>query len=264
MILEVNNGISNETTAYYVLGVEMGIINPKKYTLETFEMDERNTFKHLYREYSSFNVSRPLSYQDWLIQNNFGILTDTQESLLKPKFTRRDSADNSKLFINAVRKGDILISGESRGGLLGHAALMTTDYWVLEMRGGSKWAKGIPDNNRELAKDKWFEKYSSDWVKVYRCPYQDLARDAAVWADRAYRNPTGGSEKTVHITYYLTDDLWEIDPSYDSKLVIQAFYFGTGKHKVVKDLSKIDHVIFPINIPKYFHRKYKLNLVDEF
>ncbi|KAF9415340.1 hypothetical protein HW555_007003 [Spodoptera exigua] len=193
--LEPTNVISNETTALYNVGIQMGIINPEKYTLESFSQHERDIFKDVYQEYLARNESLPLNYQDWLIVNNYGILLDTRRGI---------------------------------GGLLGHSAIMTTDNWVLEMPGGKGWNNGIPNNNRQIQKDKWFNEHASEWTTVYRCKDSAVAKQAATWADHKYYNPSGGIKKTVHVTYRLTTDFKTISPSYCSKLVVQAYYYGTA------------------------------------
>ncbi|XP_028028442.1 uncharacterized protein LOC114241716 [Bombyx mandarina] len=236
----------------------MGIINSEKYSLESFGKDERDIFRDIYKEYRSLNGSEPINYHDWLVMNNFGILSDTQESLFQRKMSKRSTVDNKREFINTVKKGDILITGRGVGGLIGHAAIMTSDYWVLEMPGGDGWELGIPDNNRQVPKDQWFDMHASDWTTVYRCTDAEAAVMAARWADRTYYNPSGGEKKVKHITYQLTTDIWSTNPSYCSKLVIQAYYFGTGSKSVIKDLSLIGRLIVPSTIPSYFLRPYGL------
>ncbi|XP_045520030.1 uncharacterized 30.3 kDa protein-like [Pieris brassicae] len=254
-----DNEFSNETVyRAYQTGVDVGIINTEKYPFLTFQSDERNIFRGLFREYTSLNASEPINYEEWLIMNNFGILPDTQESLFERKIAKRSTADNKRRFVNTVRKGDILITGRGVGGLIGHAAIMTTDYWVLEMPGGRGWQNGIKDNNRQISKHAWFDVHSSDWTTVYRNRDASVAHAAALWADHNYYNPSGGAKKTIHVTYKITTDIKSKNPSYCSKLVIQAYYFGTGKRKVISNLSVSGRVIVPTNIPIYFMHPYTL------
>ncbi|XP_022828894.1 uncharacterized protein LOC111358186 [Spodoptera litura] len=254
--LEPTNLISNETTALYSVGVHVGIINPETYSLESFAEHEKDIFKDVYQEYLAYNDSLPLNYQDWLIMNNYGILPDTQESLYQRKIAKRSTADNKRRFMSVVKKGDILITGRGIGGLLGHSAIMTTDNWVLEMPGGKGWNNGIPNNNRQIQKDKWFNQHASDWTTVYRCKDSAVAKQAATWADHRYYNPSGGSTKTVHVTYKLTTNFKSISPSYCSKLVVQAYYYGTGKKAVIK--NPFNKIIIPTTIPSYFLSPYGL------
>lgn len=249
-----NNETSNKT---YQVGVDLGIINPGKYPFSSFQRDEQNVFKDLYNEYISLNSSLPINYEDWLVLNNFGVLSDTQESMLQRKISKRSTADNKREFFNTVRKGDILVSsGGGSIGLIGHAAIMTSDYWVLEMPGTKQ---SLEDNNRQVPKDKWFDEHASDWTTVYRCPDNSIARKAAGWADTHYYDASGGEKKTIHIRYSLFTDIWSINPSYCSKLVIQAYYYGTGSAKVITDLSIVGKAnIVPSLIPSYFLSPYKL------
>nr|XP_021182739.2 uncharacterized 30.3 kDa protein [Helicoverpa armigera] len=260
--LEANDAVSNQTATAYSAGVRMGIINPEKYSLRTFEQHERDIFKDTYREYLSLNSNQTISYQDWLLMNNYGILFDTQESMFQRKISKRSTADNKRRFVNTVRKGDILITGRGSGGLLGHAAIMTTDTWVLEMPGGKGWQNGIPDNNRQITKHKWFDIHASDWTTVYRCPDAGIASQAARWADRKYYNPNEGSTKTIHITYALTTNFQTTNPSYCSKLVLQAYYYGTGSNKVIRNPGNA--IIVPTSIPTYFLRPYWLTNKGKF
>lgn len=70
--------VYNQTAVLYSVGVYMGINNLEKYLFESFERNERNIFKDLYKEYISLNVSRPINYEEWLVMNNFWILPDTR------------------------------------------------------------------------------------------------------------------------------------------------------------------------------------------
>ncbi|CAK1551609.1 unnamed protein product [Leptosia nina] len=255
---EGNNEFSNSTIhKAYQTGVELGIIDIEKYPFQTFQSDERNIFRDVFREYTSLNGSEPINYQEWLIMNNFGILVDTQESLFARKIAKRSTADNKRRFVNTVRKGDILITGRGIGGLIGHAAIMTTDYWVLEMPGGRGWNTGLKNNNRQISKHAWFDQHRSDWTTVYRNRDRAVAQQAAVWADHNYYNPRGGAKKTIHVTYRITTDIRSKNPSYCSKLVIQAYYFGTKK-KVIRGLDISGRIIIPTNIPIYFKHPFTL------
>lgn len=259
-----NDAVSNQTATAYNVGVHMGIINPEKYSLESFERDERNIFKDLYQEYKSLNGSEPINYQEWLIMNNYGILSDTQESLFQRKIVKRSTADNKRRFVNTVRKGDILISaGPGIGGFVGHAAIMTSDKWVLEMPGGDGYVSGIPDNNRQVLKDQWFEEHKTDWTTVYRNRDSSVAVQAARWADRHYYDANGSATKTIHVTYKIFPTAFRsFNPSYCSKLVLQAFYYGTGSKAVIRDPKNT--AIIPNTIPTYFLAPYTLMNMGKF
>lgn len=242
----------------YEDAVNEGIIDQRKYSFETFERDERNIFRDIYNEYQALKNTEMMSYTEWLVMNNFGILPDTKLSLFEGKTVERNNTDNKSMFMATVKKGDILITKRSSRGLIGHTAIMTTDYWVLEMPGGSGWANGIPDNNQQIGKDAWFDLHAADWTTVYRCPDRVAADWAAQWADHTYYSPTDGATKVKHITYKLTNDIVSINPSYNSKLVIHAYYFGTGSEQIVKELSAIKSPIAPVSIPSYFLSPFKL------
>lgn len=269
MISDVNDAALNETIAAYSFGVYMGIINPNKYTLESFKIDEVNIFNILYKEYiSSIDSSKikPLIYRDWLVLNNFGILPDTQESVVEKKTAMRSTDANKRRFLKLVKKGDILITGRGMvGWFVGHAAIMTSDNMVLEMAGGvGCWKNGIISNNRQIAKDKWYDEHAVDWTTVYRCADEAVAREAATWANLTFYNSADEIMKSKHITYAITTDVWKVNPSYCSKLVIHAYYYGTGKRNVIKELTMLGKLIVPTVIPWYFQSPYKLENKGKF
>lgn len=187
-----------------------------------------------------------------------------------------DIVKSRTAFLNVVRKGDILISNSgSFGGYVnsfgghvgsfigfGHAAMMATDEFVLEMPGGKYQLSMLSNNNRLISKQKWYDDQNSYWITVYRCPDADAANSAANWAYRNYYNSTGGATKTIKITYQISSDVWSTNPSYCSKLVLQAYHFGTGTKYVIKDmLMGINRFIHPNRIPFYFTNDYALKKI---
>ncbi|XP_047023452.1 uncharacterized 30.3 kDa protein-like [Helicoverpa zea] len=258
---EQNNMISNETAIYYSEGVRMGIINPEKYSLQSFEQHEREMFKDTYRDFISLNGTQAISYQEWLILNNYGILYDTQESVLEKKTSTRSTV-NKDLFVKNIQKGDILITTKFNNGFIGHVAIMATDDHAIELPGGLTWMLGIADNNRVISKDAWFNDYGSGWTTVYRCPDKAVADSAAEWAYLHYYNPLGLAEKTIHTLYRLNFDFESTNPSYCSKLVLQAFVFSN--RPIIHKLHRYGFVIPPIQVPGYFEPPYKLKIVGKF
>ncbi|XP_028179008.1 uncharacterized protein LOC114366347 [Ostrinia furnacalis] len=252
---------SSPTNEVYQIGIDLGIINPEKYPLEAFEHDDQNVFKDLYKEYLSLYDDQ-IDYEEWLIMNNFGILPDTQESLLEKK-SNVTRSNNKQKFLNTVRTGDILITGNGIGGLVGHAAIMTTDNWVVEMPGGKGWQNGITSNNRRISKSAWYEVFKAGWTNVYRCRNNAAAKEAASWATRRYFNSKGGNTKNVHITYKITTNTAVVNTSYCSKLVVQAYHYGTGSRKVI-DTSKLNKIIVPTTVPSYFLSGYTLRNIGKF
>ncbi|KAH9636685.1 hypothetical protein HF086_003233 [Spodoptera exigua] len=263
-----NATISNETLAVYKFGVNAGIIDPNKYPLESFAQHHRDIFRIAYEDFLALydDQDEPTSYQEWLVINNYGIMPDTQESLFMKKDIARCllNCDDyyRKQFLQTVKTGDILISGKSRGGFMGHAALMVTDYWVIEMRGGKNWKRGIENNNRQLSKQDWYRKNKSKWTVVYRCPDKKAAERAALWADRNYFNPHGGQYKSIHVNYKITTDFSCKNPSYSPKMVLQSYYYTSPG--MIRDPYKYGAVIVPTSIPAYFMEPYTLQKIGKY
>uniref|UniRef100_A0A2A4JTB1 Uncharacterized protein n=1 Tax=Heliothis virescens TaxID=7102 RepID=A0A2A4JTB1_HELVI len=239
----------------------MGIINPEKYSLQSFEQHEREVFKDTYRDYISMNLTQPISYQEWLVMNNYGILFGTQESVLEKKTSTR-SKPNKGIFVNSIIKGDILINKKFKTGLIGHIAIMADDNYAIELPGGKGWFLGIADNNRLVSKDVWFDEYGSGWTTVYRCPYKEVADSASDWAYRHYYNPSGGNIKTIHTRYKINLDFQSTNPSYCSKLVVQAFFYNDRPVISQADIRRL--VISPIRVPSYFKPPYNLVVVGKY
>lgn len=238
----------------------MGIIDPEKYSFKSFEKDQP-TFKKLYKDFVLGMGSEQMNYHQWLEMNNYGLLSDTKESILDKTSSLR-SAYSKRKFLRTVNTGDILISSRSHSGLVGHAAIMVTDYWILEMAGGRNWKKGIKSNNRQISKDEWYDENCDETITVYRVPDSEKAQQAAVWVDRNYFNPIGGQDKDIHITYKLSEDFKSMDHSYSSKLVLHAYYYGTNR--VIKSSVARKGIIAPTKIPDFFKPRYELERIKKF
>lgn len=175
--------------------------------------------------------------------------------------------DSKFLLANIVEPGDILICTTEGGsssivaGNVGHAVIIVTDNNVLEMVGGNSIVNSLESNNRIISVEDWCNIRSKDTIALYRCPDREAAYSAADWAYRNYYNNTDGQAKTVHVNYNITPDIFSTNQSYGSKLVLQAYYFGTGTKSIINPF-KIVHpfnlVVVPNNIPDYFNSQYEL------
>ncbi|XP_026326749.1 uncharacterized protein LOC113235303 [Hyposmocoma kahamanoa] len=246
----------------------------KLYPLSAFVIDEPK-FKKLYLEYVNLS-DKPIKYLEWLIKNNFGILQDTHFSIMQRALHELKRPGNKNKFINIVRRGDILLTnGDNSMGLIGLAAIMVTDNFVLEMPGHEKnktkmLYRGI-SNNRRIMKQIWFDKYRHHWINIYRYPDSAVADAAARWAYRNYYNPTGGSVKTIHtkhVTYKISTNFTSTNYSYCSKLVLQAYHYGNPEKNVIDTRTLIPLfpfdilvAIVPNKIPSYFTNKYALQRI---
>nr|XP_021182737.2 uncharacterized 30.3 kDa protein [Helicoverpa armigera] len=252
---------SNKSNNYFNIAVHLGIIDPSKHCTNLF-LRQEDLFKTTLRLYNKLNGIKPVNYAEWLLLNNYGVLHDNQMSVLLPKMHRLSSESSKKKFVESVRKGDILITGDDTGSpWIGHSALMATNKYVIDMPGGPGASDGIEDNNRRLTAAAWYDKFSSSDTTVYRCSNKTVVKNAADWAYRNYYNPKGGDKKTIHTKYLATPSFRSLNPSYSSKLVIQAFYF-TNKN-VLYPFSD-ESIIFPINIPVYFNYACPMLIVGTF
>jgi uncharacterized protein YycO len=117
------------------------------------------------------------------------------------------------------KPGDILITNDSVGsGAVGHAGIIMSNGNVLHFAG-----KKLGILNESVSK--WKGRYKK--TNVYRIPNASLASSAATWAYNNYW------VKNRSASYKIDTQLYAKDPSYCSKIVWQAYYYGTGSTKVV-------------------------------
>lgn len=167
----------------------------------------------------------------------------------------RSEQDNIEAFCRDTQAGDILVvGGNFPTGVIGHAAILNADGYVLEMPGGANWMNGIPDNNRQLPKRQWITNHIKEWTTVYRMRNTGLAREVARYADTHYYSTTGGVTKNIHLDYLITTNTKQKNPNYCSKLVWQAYYYGSGTLPVVIETG--DGIIVPTGLPFAFTQAY--------
>ena len=116
-----------------------------------------------------------------------------------------------------LERGDILVTnGTSKKGLTGHAAIALDSENILHIAGPND----VPDT---ITKKEWIENYhdGKTWTKVYRHSDSDIASSAADWAEETYNGSNA--------EYKITNDTNDTSKTYCSKIVWQAYYFGTGE-----------------------------------
>lgn len=120
-----------------------------------------------------------------------------------------------------VYNGDILISKKSASGvtsMAGHAAMVTyynNKAYVIHM-------PGIGKTIVKTTLSKWSKSYKE--VKIVHHKNSKTRNAAASWMKKRYDN-----KKTRKTPYKLTSNNLGLSPSYCSKLVWQAYYYGADK-----------------------------------
>jgi uncharacterized protein YycO len=118
-----------------------------------------------------------------------------------------------------MKPGDVLLTnGVGSFALVGHAAITISETEVLHIAGyGEKPAT--------LSWQDWKALYSTyGWIKIYRNSNENVAKAAAAWAERNYKNSGA--------TYEISMDLISTASTYCSKIVWQAYYFGPSRPAV--------------------------------
>lgn len=143
-----------------------------------------------------------------------------------------------------LERGDILVTnGTSKKGLTGHAAIALDSENILHIAG----PHDVPDT---ITKKRWIEKYhdGKTWTKVYRHSDSDIASSAADWAEETY--------KGSNAEYKITNDTNDTSKTYCSKIVWQAYYFGTGEAEYLGSMT-----ISPYLLPRFI---YNVKLVGKY
>ncbi|MBY0755437.1 hypothetical protein K5V21_08200 [Clostridium sardiniense] len=261
----------NTIKKVYDEGVKKGKVDPNNYTFNAFE----ENYKLGIDTYDSMKntVGQGLNYNEWFDQVlNFGAFPDGEghapSEKKRPRRVKRSQEDNAMKFECDLRKGDIIVV---LGGV-GHAAIATTDNYILEMTGGGNalnWIiTGIKNNNNQFHKSIWLrggleegqgvvsDRWIDKWIQIWRIPDRNMANKCANYADRTFWNSTGGYRKNIHIDYRITSKLTTKNPSYCSKLVFQSYYWGSGSAPVIKPNMVNLTSILPNALPNVFTGKY--------
>lgn len=258
---------TTDVSTIYDDAVKENIIDPALYPKSNWLDDEKKYMRPNYDFFKS-NILDSVSYNEWLEMNNYGVMSDTKLPLLQNKNSNRRQArsaqDNINKFCKDAKAGDILIvSGNFPTGVIGHAAIMNSDNTVLEMSGGKGQEKGIPDNNHQYSKRTWIKNHIKDWTSIYRISDSKLAKKVARYVDTHYFSSKGTATKDIHIDYKIDSLLKNKNPNYCSKLVYQAFYYGTGDLPVMKPTIPWG-VIPPANLPTTFSNSYKPTYIGRY
>lgn len=161
-----------------------------------------------------------------------------------------------------MKAGDIMVVYGTNsiknavGTFVGHAGMAISSKSVLHMPGFKKKAQ-------KWSKSSFFKKYTkgASYVSVYRMPTSKYAQKAATYA---YKN----MYKKHNPKYTLTPVLYSKSPSYCSKYVYLAYYWGAGHTNIgIKSYPLGIHYVtphglignflssYPSTMPKY---KYKI------
>ncbi|MFT8709751.1 MAG: hypothetical protein ABF820_10005 [Sporolactobacillus sp.] len=220
-------------------------IDPIKENYADWIKDSNTEFLPVYNEGIQDGViSKNISYANWITSMNYGQMPEgnkifTVKSIISGP---GDSYD--------VRAGDILLTNNTDPGILGHVGIATSSSYILDMPGKTNFPQASPDNNRHITVSKWIANYARDgkYVKVFRINNSSLANEVSTYAYHNFYSEGNSGDKNVHITYEITPNLWSKSPSYCSKLVYQAYYYGSGSENVV---VHEDGILSPYTLVSY-------------
>lgn len=262
---------NKEIRVLYQKAISEKKVDPNKYTFEAFQenYDMGKTDYYAMKD----TIGSGLGYNKWFGEmSNYGAFPDGEghspSEAKKSSMLRGSQTTNGNKLKKAIKKGDILIV--SNGGF-GHAAIATSDNYILEMSGGgsnsSKWVVGgIPDNNHQFSKEKWiFGGYSQGirsskridtWIQLWRVPNKSVANKVASYADKTFWNSSHAYKKNKHIKYKVSTATMNKNPNYCSKMVFQSYYYGSGSINAIEPAMAGLDWISPSMIPRTFTAKY--------
>ncbi|MED3201269.1 hypothetical protein [Bacillus toyonensis] len=203
----------------YNKAIQAGSLDQNEVSLEQWS-EQNKEFKKIFNEGKQTGVLKgDISYSEWLKESNYG------------QFEREDAKTRVPRAIVGgfnIKAGDILITnGTSSAGIVGHAAIANGDNHILDIPGPGQ-------TTRQLSTANWINEYKKKgWVKVYRLSNNSLARQAASWADRNYFSTSGSATQNIFPKYGIDYHLYSKNPTYCSKIVYQAYYYGTGSASVM-------------------------------
>lgn len=266
-----------EIKELYEQAISKGKVNRELYTYEAFQENYQlnqttySEMKELFGDYSS--------YDDWFGDiMNYGAFPDGEghSPSEKTRVPRATKQQNAERFKRDIRKGDIIIVNS---GGFGHAAIATSDNYILEITGGAagpkftNWfGKGISDNNHQFSKHNWlwrgkeqgFQKKDAmidSYLQIWRIPNKNMANQCGTYADKTFWNSSCGYKKNRHYNYLIDHKIYNKNPTYCSKMVFHAFYYGSGNSPVmveptVNNNNWLDFVA-PGSLPNLFQKGYK-------
>ncbi|KIN30881.1 hypothetical protein [Bacillus subtilis] len=256
--------------AIYNQAIKEGVIKQQDLSYDDW-LKENVEFKKIYDAGINENVLDPtLGYAEWIKLNHYGqppaddnteFTTYTLGSTKTKATMLSTSTSNIKvtqLSSFRIKPGDILITNStSSNGIVGHSAIANGANHILDMPGyGNK-----SDNNRQLTVSQWLSKYNHGWIKVYRLKDSSMAAKVARYADRNFYSSNGSSTKNIHIAYKIDRHLYQKSPSYCSKLVYDAYYYGSGSASVVRAQHGY---VMPYDLPGVFTAKYRPSMVHQY
>jgi len=254
-LIPITNSYAETSIDYesiYNQGVEENYINPENLALEDW-LIENVEYKKIYNDGIAGGVLESnFSYNEWIKANCYG----------QPPIIDSEIYEEVKILTRAyvdgfnIIPGDILITnGTSSAGIVGHAAIATGYNHILHIPGPGKTTEQL---TAQQFVD-WYRK--KGWVKVYRIKDKFLANNAARWADRNYYSSTGSATQNIKPTYKITHELYSKNPTYCSKIVFQAYWYGTGSAPVMKAASGF---MPPYALIECFNTAYKPRLAKTY
>lgn len=240
-------------SSLYNQAIQEGVLDRNTVSLEQWTQQNKEEFYPVYVEGIQAKVfDQPLTYAEWLKLNNYGQAPKTNSDTLEDVTLQYATWKGV-----SIKAGDIFITNAAMSkGILGHAAIANGDNYILDM-------PGYGEGNRQSRATDWLNEYSQNgrWIKVYRVKDQTLARQVASYADRNFYSSTGSATRNIKLDYNLSPHLYSKNPTYCSKLVFQAYYYGSGSKPVMKSPSGY---VLPYGLVDTFNDSYKPSLVKQF
>lgn len=172
------------------------------------------------------------------------------------------------------QKGDFIeTNSTSSGGATGHAAIVTGSNSMLDAPGYKhkviKNGKKVSLNTtRQLTINGFIKKYDKKGKKiwVFRAAKKDVSLKAAKWADTHYYSSKGTSKQDKFPKYFIGPGLTGTTFVYCSKIIYQAYYYGSGSISYVQPRALTKQPVLPylLDTTFVFKDKYLPKLVKTY
>lgn len=236
-----NNDGVNEFQQAYKIGRDKGILNDYNMSYEEFRSLCKNSVFPAYLQ--AKKEGDTLSFQQYVAADNYEIpkglddqtttVSAGDESNSKTALMARSAAHKSY----SMKAGDVLVvygrNSDYRSRIIGHAAIATSSKYIMEMPGAGHRAwystkKGFFKRNTG----------KNMFVYVYRIKAHPK------YADKASTYAYKYMYRKDNPKYFISTNLYHKSPSYCSKYVYLAYWWGATKSALISYKANT-HIVTP-------------------
>ena len=235
---------SDEFKKAYNTGKSKGIITDENMSYKDFVSLCKSSVFPAYL--NAVKEDSTLTFQSFIAQDNYEV--SPEDSGITSSALLRATGSSSY----NMQAGDILVVWGSnsldKARYVGHAAIASSSKYIMEMPG-----KKISKHATHTRKATFFKRHTGDpkYVEVYRMKnHPKYAKKAATYAYRHMYLKDNPS-------YMITSNLYHKSPSYCSKYVYLAYWWGATKSALKKYKNGGQYIVTPHGLTDNFVGSFK-------